>query len=69
MKWALTQNIGELGLSPREVEGNLDSCFQMAQAWDCVLLLDEADIFLTERSTDNENRNALVSGTTKFPFN
>lgn len=34
----------------------------MAQAWDCVLLLDEADVFLAERSRDNVERNALVSG-------
>jgi hypothetical protein len=34
----------------------------MAQAWECVLLLDEADIVLAARSTQNENRNALVSG-------
>ncbi|GJC87901.1 hypothetical protein ColLi_10739 [Colletotrichum liriopes] len=33
----------------------------MAQAWDCVLLLDEADVFLAERSQDNIERNALVS--------
>lgn len=44
------------------MERNLESCFQMAQAWECVLLLDEADIFLAARNTQNENRNALVSG-------
>ncbi|KAI8184239.1 hypothetical protein KHU50_001935 [Colletotrichum sp. SAR 10_65] len=33
----------------------------LAQAWDCVLLLDEADVFLAERSQDNIARNALVS--------
>ncbi|KAK2053566.1 hypothetical protein LY76DRAFT_479140, partial [Colletotrichum caudatum] len=51
----------ELGMTP-EVENNLQSSFQMAQAWDCVLLLDEADVFLAERSQDNIKRNALVSG-------
>lgn len=53
---------GDLGLTPREVEGRLESTFQMAQAWDCVLLLDEADIFLAQRSNADLERNALVSG-------
>ncbi|WDK22763.1 hypothetical protein CGRA01v4_14053 [Colletotrichum graminicola] len=52
---------GDLGMTPAEVENNFQSSFQMAQAWDCVLLLDEADVFLAERSQDNIERNALVS--------
>ncbi|KAL0934008.1 AAA family ATPase [Colletotrichum truncatum] len=52
---------GDLGMTPAEVEANLQSSFQLAQAWDCVLLLDEADVFLAERSQDNIERNALVS--------
>ncbi|KAL8382972.1 hypothetical protein RB595_006644 [Gaeumannomyces hyphopodioides] len=52
---------GDLGLTPTDVEANLQTSFQMAQAWDCVLLLDEADVFLAERSRDNVERNALVS--------
>ncbi|KAI3558801.1 hypothetical protein CABS03_11433 [Colletotrichum abscissum] len=52
---------GDLGMTPTEVESNLQNAFQMAQAWDCVLLLDEADVFLAERSQDNIERNALVS--------
>lgn len=49
-------------MTPAEVESNLQSSFQLAQAWDRVLLLDEADVFLAERSQDNIARNALVSG-------
>ncbi|KAK1724974.1 uncharacterized protein BDZ83DRAFT_621299 [Colletotrichum acutatum] len=52
---------GDLGMTPTEVESNLQNAFQMAQAWECVLLLDEADVFLAERSQDNIERNALVS--------
>ncbi|KZL63917.1 aaa family atpase [Colletotrichum incanum] len=48
-------------MSPAEVETNLQSSFQIVQAWDCVLLLDEADVFLAERSQDNIERNASVS--------
>ncbi|KAK0372175.1 hypothetical protein CLIM01_10462 [Colletotrichum limetticola] len=52
---------GDLGITPTEVEANLQAAFQMAQAWECVLLLDEADVFLAERSQNNISRNALVS--------
>lgn len=57
---------GDLGMTPSEVEANLQSSFQLAQAWECVLLLDEADVFLAERSQDNIERNALVSGKSIF---
>lgn len=59
-------NIGDLGMTPKDVESNLQNSFQMAQAWDCVLLLDEADVFLADRSQDNIERNALVSGKSRY---
>lgn len=52
---------GDLGLNPKEVEATLQTSFQLAQAWDCVMLLDEADIFLAERTNADIERNALVS--------
>ncbi|RWA07793.1 hypothetical protein EKO27_g7312 [Xylaria grammica] len=52
---------GDLGSSPRDVEKKLDEAFQLAQLWDCVLLLDEADIFLAQRTESDITRNALVS--------
>ncbi|EFX04090.1 aaa family ATPase [Grosmannia clavigera kw1407] len=52
---------GDLGLTPQDVEKNLQKSFALAQAWQCVLLLDEADVFLAERSRDSIERNALVS--------
>jgi SpoVK/Ycf46/Vps4 family AAA+-type ATPase len=54
--------LGDLGLSPKDVETNLQSAFRLAEAWDCVLLLDEADIFLDQRTTGDIERNSLVSG-------
>ncbi|KXH34264.1 hypothetical protein CNYM01_01069 [Colletotrichum nymphaeae SA-01] len=51
----------DLGTTPTQVEANLQAAFQIAQAWECVLLLDEADVFLAERSQNNVERNALVS--------
>lgn len=52
---------GDLGLTPSQVESSLTNVFRLANLWDCVLLLDEADVFLTQRSQDDMNRNALVS--------
>ncbi|KAE8452653.1 hypothetical protein EG329_013912 [Mollisiaceae sp. DMI_Dod_QoI] len=55
-----------IGLDPAEVETNLtgpEGHFRRAQQWNCVVLLDEADVFLAKRETrDNDaKRNALVS--------
>jgi len=52
---------GELGTTPKEVEGHLLCVLELAQMWDAVLLLDEAEVFLQRRSTTDVNRNALVS--------
>jgi DNA polymerase III delta prime subunit len=57
------------------VEERLEEIFRLAHLWDCVLLLDEADVFLAARSL-REGPNTLVSSksstlmlthTTKFP--
>lgn len=53
---------GDLGFTPKEVEEELNGIFRLANIWDCVLLLDEADIFLARRDSWNLKRNALVSG-------
>jgi hypothetical protein len=53
---------GDLGTTPEEVETKPEETFQLAQLWNCVLLLDEADIFLAQRSANDITRNALVSG-------
>jgi hypothetical protein len=52
---------GDLGLTPSEVESSLKNVFRLAHLWDCVLLLDEADVFLSQRSKQDMKRNALVS--------
>ncbi|KAI1320659.1 hypothetical protein F5Y16DRAFT_405539 [Xylariaceae sp. FL0255] len=52
---------GDLGLTASEVENSLSNVFRLAQIWDCVLLLDEADVFLSQRSKLDMKRNALVS--------
>jgi hypothetical protein len=53
---------GDLGLTPKDVEGSLTEIFRLAHMWNCVLLFDEADVFLAQRSRFDLTRNALVSG-------
>ncbi|ETS77513.1 hypothetical protein PFICI_11387 [Pestalotiopsis fici W106-1] len=52
---------GDLGLTPEEIERSLTRIFRLAHLWDCVLLLDEADVFLTHRFLNDMKRNAMVS--------
>ncbi|KAI1172553.1 P-loop containing nucleoside triphosphate hydrolase protein [Nemania sp. FL0916] len=52
---------GDLGFTPKEVEDSLKDIFRLAHLWDCILLLDEADIFLSRRELGDLKRNALVS--------
>ncbi len=58
---------GDLGLTPSEVESSLRRIFQLANAWDCVLLLDEVDTFFSQRSKSDTTlaKNAMVSGALK----
>ena len=44
-----------------ELEGQLDRIFQTVKAWGALLLLDEADVFLQERSRLSLDRNRLVA--------
>lgn len=56
-----TVSAGELGTSPEVVDDRLSRILELAQTWNAVLLLDEAEVFLQLRSGDNVKRNALVS--------
>ena len=51
---------GALGTSAEEIDKNLRVIFQRAKRWDCVLLLDEADVFVVERG-GNIELNAIVA--------
>ena len=53
---------GDLGTEIRDIERNLKEHTERAHRWGCVLLLDEADVFLTRRDWRDMSRNALVSG-------
>jgi SpoVK/Ycf46/Vps4 family AAA+-type ATPase len=52
---------GDIGTDPESVEKYLESVWYIARTWGCVVLLDEADVFLEERTKQDMQRNALVS--------
>jgi hypothetical protein len=52
---------GELGTDVHDVEKKLDMVLEVTRQWGCVLLIDEADVFLQERDGLDLERNAMVS--------
>jgi len=52
--------VGELGTSTSELEKSLREILEVASAWNAVVLLDEADIFLEKRTENDITRNAMV---------
>ena len=52
---------GDLGLDASEVEFRLQRVLDMCTRWNAILLLDEADVFLEQRSLHELERNKLVS--------
>src|ERR1700753_2329243 len=52
---------GDIGTQPEEVEKYLESVLHLGKIWGCVVLLDEADVFLEQRTLTDLQRNALVS--------
>ncbi|KAJ6602460.1 P-loop containing nucleoside triphosphate hydrolase protein [Mycena vulgaris] len=51
----------ELSTKPSTLEEKLKSILSLASTWDSVLLLDEADVLLEQRSLHEIERNSLVS--------
>lgn len=52
---------GDIGTEPEAVEKYLDSVLYIGSIWKAVVLLDESDVFLEERTQTDLQRNALVS--------
>ncbi|KAI7775791.1 hypothetical protein LA080_006376 [Diaporthe eres] len=52
---------GDLGYTADTLEKSLNEIFRLAHHWGCILLLDEADVFITQRERHDLKRNALVS--------
>ena len=58
----LSITAADLGHEPEPLERNLLQFFKNAHAWDAIVLLDEADVYLEQRSTHDLKRNSIVSG-------
>lgn len=52
---------GDLGTRPSELDSALTRIFKIGATWRAVVLIDEADVFLEQRSLHDLQRNALVS--------
>ncbi|KAH6875244.1 P-loop containing nucleoside triphosphate hydrolase protein [Alternaria rosae] len=52
---------GDLGTDAQSVEKNLISALAFGSHWDCIGLLDEAEVFVEERASNSFQRNALLS--------
>jgi len=51
----------DLGYELEKMETTLQKVLQICQTWDAVLLIDEAEVYLEERSPGNIKQNAIVS--------
>lgn len=51
----------DVGTKAEDVEKYLEPVSYLEKLWGCVVLLDEADIFLQQRNLEDLQRNALVS--------
>ncbi|KAI9712426.1 MAG: hypothetical protein M1820_001639 [Bogoriella megaspora] len=57
----LTLTIADIGTNEEDMESNLSKWLNLAEEWNAVLLIDEADVFLQRRGNSSIQRNGLVS--------
>ena len=57
-----TVSAGDIGTLPSSVELDLGKALRLAEKWNAIILIDEADVFLEQRTTNDLVRNGLVSG-------
>ena len=51
-----------MGIEADVVERNFKRYFELGERWGAVVLMDEADVYLEQRTPENLARNSLVSG-------
>lgn len=52
---------GDLGTTASQLDNELQRVFELATAWRAIVLIDEADVFLEQRSLHDLERNAMVA--------
>jgi len=62
-----SMSASDLGLDPSSLETELSNILEMVTKWNAILLLDEADVFLEQRSPNDLERNKLVSSKSGQP--
>ncbi len=58
----LALTCADIGVKPEEIETSLQNWFKLAQNWGAIVLIDEADIYMEERQSQDLERNHLVAG-------
>eukprot|EP00040_Diaphanoeca_grandis_P031959 m.192468 g.192468 ORF g.192468 m.192468 type:complete len:883 (+) comp32468_c1_seq3:168-2816(+) len=53
-------SMGELGVTPQEVDARLTSIFNLCAPWRALVLIDEAEMLLERRMVNDITRNAIV---------
>ncbi|EXF76123.1 hypothetical protein CFIO01_07988 [Colletotrichum fioriniae PJ7] len=53
---------GELSVDVGKVEAKLTSVFDLGTRWKAIVLLDEADVVMTKRSSSELEKNAIIAG-------
>jgi len=56
----LSVHSGQLGTNGDAIEKKLKHFFELAERWGCILLIDEADVYIRKRG-DDVNHNAIVA--------
>lgn len=54
-------SVGELGITPQNLEHALDNVLKIASTWDAIVLLDEVDVFAMDRKDTSVERNAMTA--------
>ena len=62
-----SMSAGELGHTAHEVEERLHKVLELSTKWGAILLVDECDVFLEQRTTSDLERNKLVASTPPYP--
>lgn len=52
---------GELSIEVKDLEKQLSEIFRLGARWNAVVLLDEADVLMSQRTTQDLRRNAIVA--------
>ena len=51
----------DLGSTPEDIDQNIANIMGLCERWDAILLLDEADVYIKQRTDDQLDRNTVVA--------